>query len=113
MLLAGGCAKPIMMPNSSYGESDGVFEQRTRDGKLVWKEVWKDKKLVSAWEYQTPEQLPQEVIDAVNRGERDWPDPKWIKTVKNGEGCVNDYDKDGKVIGYWFYFQGEPVRGGH
>jgi hypothetical protein len=92
---------------------DGVHLINTRDGRLVQKTVWRHEKLVAAWEYEQRGALPLEVIAAVNRGERDWPAPRWIQVVKKGAGRLTYFDADGNNIGFADYQDGEYYRGAH
>jgi hypothetical protein len=115
VLAAAWSSTSIAVPGTGtdFGVKDRVVEYRARDGKLLEKAVWRGGKLLSAWEFLPNELLPEDVIEAVNRGERNWPPPKWTQTVVNGNGVSHDWDLDGREIGWTEFLNGEGGRGGH
>ena len=108
-----GCAISSKKDGPPWRVQEGIMELHARDGRLMTSEVWHDQKLLSAWQYQPRESLPWDVVDAVNRGERDWPPPEWIQTVKNGEGFLYDLDQDGREIGWYYFNRGVLIRAAH
>ena len=82
------------------------------DGRLLQKTVWRDGKLVSAWQYEQRWELPLDVIVAVHRGERDYPPSRWIQSVVNGTGRIHQF-WEGEIAGFEDYLKGEYWRGAH
>src|SRR5437016_5231904 len=70
------------------------------DGRLLQKTVWRDGKLVAAWQYEQRWELALEVIKAVHQGERDYPPPRWVQTVDSGRGRLHTFDERGFFIGF-------------
>jgi hypothetical protein len=108
-----GCTTTVRNTGRGPCPRDGTHGLYSRDGRLIQKTVWRQHLLISAWEYQRPEALPVEVINAVNRGERDWPAPRWIQVVKRGSGILTYLDEDGRDFGFGAYHEGRFYRGMH
>jgi len=108
-----GCTTTVRSTGTVPYPRDGIHLLCSRDGRLIQKTVWRHDALVAAWQYQLPQDLPQDVIDAVNRGERDWPAPKWIQVVRRGTGRITYLDEDGHNIGFADYHKGQYYRGAH
>lgn len=114
ILLLAGCttvtrstpAQPANYPH------DGIYLQYARDGRLIMKATMRHDKFVNVWEYERREDLPRAVIDAVNRGERDWPAPRWIQVVHDGGGTIFRLNDDGQEIGWSEISDGVEGRGG-
>lgn len=118
LVTAAGCTTVVRSNFHSSGwEAEllaprhGIHLLYARDGRLIQKTVWRDEKLVSAWEHQVPWSL--ELSEAVSRGERNWPPPRWTQVVKKGDGRLTYLDAAGEEIGFAVYAQGEYVRGAH
>jgi hypothetical protein len=108
-----GCTAKVRSAGTVPYPRDGIHLLYSRDGRLIQKTVWRDDLLMSAWEYQLRQDLPREVVDAVNRGERDWPAPRWIQVAKRGTGRLSYLDEDGQDIGFGDYHKGRFYKGAH
>jgi hypothetical protein len=108
-----GCTNTVRSTGRVPHPRDGTHLLYSRDGRLIQKTVWRHDTLVSAWQYQLRQDLPMEVIDSVNCGERDWPVPRWIQVVKRGTGRHCYIDEDGRDIGFDEYNHGRWYRGAH
>ena len=108
-----GCTTTVRSTGEAPYPCDGIHLLYSRDGRLIQKTVWRHAKLVAAWQYQSRLDLPREVVDAVNRGERDWPAPRWIQVVKRGKGRLISLDEEGHDIGFGDYLEGEWYKGAH
>ena len=71
---------------------DGEYVMRGEAGEIVQRTVWKDHKLVSAWE-----------VSETSPGE-------WKQVVKDGTGVIKVYDRR-KHAGFNWFEKGEFVRG--
>jgi hypothetical protein len=71
---------------------DGEYVMRDDAGEVVQRSVWKDHKLVSAWE-----------LSHTSPGE-------WKQVAKDGAGVIKVYDR-GKHAGFNWFEKGEIVRG--
>ena len=107
-----GCTTVVRRTSATDYPHDGVHLLYSRDSRLIQKTVWRQDKLVVAWEYRRSD-LPFEVIDAVNRGERTWPSPRWIQVVRKGNGRITYLDEDGNIEGFAEYDRGDFYRGAH
>jgi hypothetical protein len=108
-----GCTTTVRSTGEAPYPRDGIHLLYSRDGRLIQKNVWHHANLVAAWQYQSRLDLPRKIVEAVNRGERDWPAPRWIQVVKNGKGRLISLDEDGNDIGFADYFEGEFWKGAH
>ena len=106
-----GCTTSVRSTGTAPYPSDGICLYYSRDGRLIQKTVWRHGALVAAWEYGQREDLPREIIDAVNRGERDWPAPRWIQVVSEGSGRLRYLDEDGRCVGFADYYDGKHDGG--
>jgi len=108
-----GCTTTVRSTGTVPYPRDGIHLLYSREGRLIQKTVWRHDALISAWQYQRPVDLPREVVDAVNRGGRDWPAPRWIQVVRRGSGRLSYLDEDGRDIGFGDYHKGQFYRGAH
>ena len=108
-----GCTTIISSTEATSYPRDGIHLLYSRDGRLIQKTVWRHDALVAAWEYERPQDLPGDLIDAVNRGERDWPSPRWIQVVRRGSGRLSYLDEDGKDTGFADFSDGQYRGGKH
>lgn len=108
-----GCTPTVRSTGDLPYPRDGIYLLYSRQGRLIEKTVWRQGALVAAWQYERPTDLPRDVVDAVNRGEREWPAPRWIQVVKRGTGVLTYLDKDGHDFGFAVYLEGRYVRGAH
>ena len=91
----------------------GTHSVYAPDNRLLQKSVWRHGKLVTAWQYEQLWELPLEIIDAIHRGERDYPPPRWVQTVTNGKGRIHTFDERGEVMGFEDYLHGHCYGGAH
>ena len=110
-----GCTTVVRYTPDHHADmpDNGIFLQYARDGRLLFKAVLRHGKYVDAWEYDRHEDLPRAVVDAVNRGERDWPTPRWIQVVHDGGGTIFHRDDAGQETGWNEVSDGVEGRGGH
>lgn len=92
---------------------NGTHRVYAANGRLLQRTDWHLGKLVAAWQYEQQWEMPREIIDAVNRGERDYPPPRWVQSVMHGDGTIYVFDERGEVIGTEWYSAGDFYRGAH
>jgi hypothetical protein len=84
---------------------DGRYVQRDTSGRVVQETLWRQGKLVSAWEFTTSARWVdgRHVVDP----------PVWTQVVKNGNGSRTLFDLQGKEEAFERYIAGNYDGGGH
>lgn len=111
LVATAGCTTIVRSTDTAFYPHSGIHLLYSRDGRLIQKTIWRHDALVAAWEYQRKGDLPRGVIDAVKRGERDWPSPRWIQVVWKGTGRLGYLDGNGEDTGFADFREGQYLRG--
>jgi hypothetical protein len=83
----------------------GRFVNRDAKGRILRETVWREGKLVHAWEMATPSRW-------VN-GRLVFDPPQWTQVVKDGVGTITYFDDRGEPCGFASYLRGNFDRGAH
>ena len=111
VLICAGCMTTVRSVGSARPPRTGVYLVYAPGGQLLQKTIWRDAKLVSAWEYYRGDMSPSPVMDAQGWDKPSLLPPRWTQTVVNGTGRMCVFSEIGVLIGWEEYLNGHYVRG--
>ena len=84
---------------------DGHFVYRGNRGEILQETIWRNGKLISAWETVEPSHWMNGYLILEPA--------RWEKVVRDGTGCITDFNKNGRNEGTEWYIHGDFDRGAH